>query len=239
MLLKPHLQRAIRTAGWDLHRAEIDRSIDTFLPRIFSQLGVNCVLDVGARNGEFGSSLRRMGYRGRIVSFEPIRQNCAVLTNTIGQDRKWHALPLALGRTEDRQEINVMSSSNFSSFLSPSDYGSDFEGNDVALREKVEIRDLDSLMPRLIAGICRPCVYLKLDTQGWDLEVIAGATNSLQHVVACQSEMSLQPLYDGMPSYAEALDRFHSLGFVPSAMFPVLRDAELRLVEFDCVMVRR
>lgn len=238
MYLKSRVQRVLQHAGWDLHRVTVDRGLDTYLAMLLEELRVNCVLDVGARYGEYGSMLRRIGYQGRIVSFEPIEGNFEVLARTSAADRKWHALAIALGREDTTREINVMSSSNFSSFLAPNDYGSRFEGNDIMLKQAVDTRRLDSVAEKILAGIDEPRVYLKMDTQGWDLEVIAGALGCLDCIVACQSEMSLQPIYERMPSYSDAIDTFRSLGFAPSAIFPVTRDTGLRLVEFDCVMVR-
>jgi hypothetical protein len=97
---------------------------------------------------------------------------------------------------------------------------------------------LDEIFDDLVEGVSQPRVYLKLDTQGWDVEVFAGAAGCLDRVVAMQSELSVQPLYEGMPSYQEALEVYSAAGFEVSGMFPLVRDAALRLIEFDCVLVR-
>jgi hypothetical protein len=81
-------------------------------------------------------------------------------------------------------------------------------------------------------------LYLKLDTQGYDLEVLRGAARSLERVVALQSEIAFVPLYAGMPSWRESFERIEALGFAPSGIFSVTREPSLRLVEADCVFVR-
>jgi hypothetical protein len=81
---------------------------------------------------------------------------------------------------------------------------------------------------------------LKLDTQGWDLEVLRGADACISRIGAVQSEVSLKAIYKGMPSFIEAITEWNRLGFEITGMFPVSRDTNnLAIVEFDCVMARR
>jgi hypothetical protein len=42
-----------------------------FLKQVLDKGEVNCVLDVGANRGQFASILRKIGYGGQIISFEP------------------------------------------------------------------------------------------------------------------------------------------------------------------------
>jgi hypothetical protein len=100
----------------------------------------------------------------------------------------------------------------------------------------VPVRRLDHVVEELNLG--PRGVFLKMDTQGWDLEVIRGAEACLPRIAALQSEMSVVPIYEGMPSYLDMLRELHGRGFEPAAMFPVSRQADLRLIEFDCVLVR-
>ena len=81
-------------------------------------------------------------------------------------------------------------------------------------------------------------IFLKLDTQGWDLHVLAGLGSVDAAIVGAQSEMSILPIYDGMPDFRTSLDSFGTAGFEIAAMFAVSRDQFQRLVEFDCVMLR-
>jgi hypothetical protein len=80
-------------------------------------------------------------------------------------------------------------------------------------------------------------VYLKIDTQGYDLEVIKGAASTLPTVLALQTELSFQPIYSNMPSFRDVLDLLTRQGFQISALCPVVHDSMLRLVECDCVLI--
>jgi hypothetical protein len=102
----------------------------------------------------------------------------------------------------------------------------------------VPVKRLGDVFGECTGRIEGPRVYLKLDTQGYDLKVLEGSTECLDHIFALQAELSVKPIYDGMPSYLEALSTLTQLGFEMSGVYPVNRDEQLRVIELDCVMVR-
>jgi hypothetical protein len=104
--------------------------------------------------------------------------------------------------------------------------------------ETVEVRRLDELFAQIAAPATHPRTYLKMDTQGFDLEVLAGASGCLDEVVALQTELSVRALYEGMPSWLEALTELRRLGFTPTGFYAVGRDSSWRVLEYDCVMTR-
>jgi hypothetical protein len=81
-------------------------------------------------------------------------------------------------------------------------------------------------------------VFCKLAVQGWDIEVLRGATGCIDRIAALQSIASVIPLYDGMPSWVDSLAYIRGLGFEVTGMFPTLYNGNIRVVEFDAVMVR-
>jgi hypothetical protein len=128
----------------------------------------------------------------------------------------------------------------FSSLLEPTAFSRGHFGaaSEVAHVEEVAMRRLEDVLPECTDGIAEPRVFLKLDTQGYDLQVLHGGGAALARVQALQSELSVRPLYQGAPSYVEALDRIRQHGYELSGVFPLERSADLRIIEFDCVMVR-
>jgi hypothetical protein len=136
-------------------------------------------------------------------------------------------------------DINVMRVDLLSSFLDPHPAMVDVfrDHNVVDHKESVEVRRLDSVMSEIGEGRSLGNLYLKVDTQGFDLEVIRGASSTLPRVRALQTEISMRPLYLNAPSYRETLDMLGERSFAVSGMFPVSRDPAMRVVEFDCVMV--
>jgi FkbM family methyltransferase len=166
-------RRWLRRYGLELGRT----SLGMHLWMLLKELNVNVVIDVGARHGEYGLWLRRNGYDGWIFSFEPVKESYAALTERSASDGRWIPMPYALGREAGQAEINVAEGTVFSSFLNPNDYAVETFGSSpsVAAAETVQVKTLDEVLDGLLARVSDPRPYLKLDTQGWDLEVLGGA----------------------------------------------------------------
>jgi FkbM family methyltransferase len=205
-------------------------------------LGINCVIDVGGNEGQFGLMLRELGYGGHIISFEPVESVYARLLERARVDPKWKVHNVALGNEDVVRTINVTKGAELHSFLTPSDYLNEhFEGSfaDVVRREEVQLRRLDSIYDDVMQDIQAPKIFLKLDTQGYDLEVLKGAKDTIRHIVGLQSEVSVLPIYKNMPDYLEALGIYRSLGFALTGLFTVSREPRtLKVIDYDCVMVR-
>jgi FkbM family methyltransferase len=240
------VKAAIRRFGYDITTYpmpnwQMDRNtLAASLLEVFAKSEINCVIDVGANNGQYGEFLRNIGYRGRIVSFEPVSTTFSRLSEKAANDPAWRTYNMAAGSAAGELEINVMDNSVFSSLLPINSLGSrEFTGEtDVVRTEKVKVVRLDSMIEEIVAGIERPRVYLKMDTQGYDLQVLEGASGCLDSILGLQSEIALQPIYEGMPDYLTALAKLNNLGFSVTSLVPVTRDADLRVIEFDCLMVR-
>lgn len=233
-------RNALRKAGVEVLPASIDSSLLAMhLDRLFATLNVSCVLDVGARVGEYGLWLRRNGYRGDIISFEPIAANFQELERAAARDPNWHCLNYALGAEDTVSLINVSRHSEYSSFrqITPAARERFGEETYADRTEKVEIRRLDSVLDTLTTKLTDRH-YLKMDTQGCDLEVLKGAQGALSHVIALQTEVSVQPIYEGMPVIQDSLAAITGYGFTASGFFPVHLDSRMAAIEFDLVAVR-
>ena len=217
--------------------------METFLRRIFAAYDVDGIIDVGANLGQYRDFVRRqVGFEGVIVSFEPDSTCVETLRARAKDDDRWHIVPVALGARPDTAALQITSDSHFNSFLEPNPdgpTGAQFRDKNRVLREQqVEVNTLSAYVPWFAdLGIRRP--YLKLDTQGFDLEVLKGASEFLKEVVALQTEASVRAIYRGMSTYRDTLDALESRGFALSNVFPVVHDAALRIVEFDCVAVNQ
>ena len=238
------VKRLLARIGYQIHQTSAVETLDLHLLRVFAARAINCVLDVGAHTGGFGKELRSSGYRGHIVSFEPVACNFEGLSRAAGGDPRWRVFPFALGERSGRADINVFGGSTFDSLLAPSESGREAFGEKLAIErtEHIEIRRLDEVLDSCLEGIPTPRLYLKMDTQGYDLAVVEGAGASLARVLALQTEVALQPIYQDMrTTLCNTIPELRKRGFEVTGLFPVTRDHEekLQIIELDCVMVRR
>ncbi len=240
----PHLKKYVKRFGYEAtHREYLEQKAFSYhLEKVFKLLDVTCVLDVGANIGGFRDFIRNsVGFGGLILSFEPVKSNLEILNSMAETDSNWIIYDFALGDQDGEMEINVMKSSEMCSFKNPNNLANeDFQNaNTIIDKEIVQIKKLDTIFPMLQEKHKIENAYLKLDTQGYDMEVIKGAQESLRKVKALQTEISFIQLYEDMPSFSEVNQTLDVKGFDISGIYPVNRDSQLRVVDFDCVMINR
>lgn len=215
------------------------RELSQHLSKIFDRYEITTVFDVGANAGQYYDFLRKhLGFPGKIHSFEPLPDLAAQLLLRQRSDPLWEVNNMGLGSSNGELTLNVMARRTFSSFRQPSvDNCPEFNAsNTIVDTVTVPVRRLDDLLSeRAFDG--QSC-YLKVDTQGFDLEVLRGAQELLKVTKALQFELPVRHLYADVPPYQEMLRIVEAMGFSLSGMFPVCHDSDLRAVEFDCVMVK-
>jgi FkbM family methyltransferase len=238
------VKSSLSTLGYSLHDLRKNNDLTVFLPghlkSLFSRLRINCVIDVGANVGQYARKLRRIGYEGRIVSIEPVPEVFERLSAAAAGDDQWIVLNKACGSKEETRSLNVFANSTLSSFLTPSPNLPAIDPSAIERTETIGITRLESLFDEILSGIDEPRVFLKMDCQGYDLEVLKGAGKGMMNVQGLQSEVSAIPLYFDVPDYLEFLTYCRELGFEPTGFFPIVNSpAGGHLVECDVVLIRR
>jgi FkbM family methyltransferase len=211
---------------------------EELLGRLLREFAIDCVFDVGANAGQYAKMLRRVGYRGPIVSFEPIPTLAAQLRTAAAKDPRWFVEALALDEVRGDATFNVMANNEFSSLRSPSHAETTrFEELNVVVETiAVKTGRLDELFDRYQARLGFRLPFLKMDTQGNDLAVARGAGDRLLRFAALQSELAIKRLYDGQHDYRDALDFYQASGFVLSGFIPNNLGHFPDLIEIDCIM---
>lgn len=178
------------------------------LNRLLAHHQINVVLDVGANQGQFAIELRRQGYTGRIISFEPQAEVFRLLQQRARGDARWETLNLGLGEQDGELEMNIFAVSDHGSMLNPIVSAT---APAVVARTRVPVRRLDSSW----GDYCRPGdkVFLKLDVQGYEKMVIEGAAGCMDKIAGVQMEMSISPHYEAQPPWEEMLNSARSKGF--------------------------
>ncbi|MBL4617408.1 MAG: FkbM family methyltransferase [Robiginitomaculum sp.] len=209
------------------------------MARIFKQCEINSVLDIGANQGQFAKSLRKRGYAGEIHSFEPVADSFKVLQQYSSSDANWYVYNIALGDECAFKDIHVSKASDLSSFLPASNFGSKrFASMAETHTETVEISTVDMFLSENDELFKDKKIFLKMDTQGFDVRVFNGARDSWPAIAGLLSELSFQKIYKGIPTYLEALSVYEQAGYKITGLFPIVRNNDLTLVEMDCVMIK-
>lgn len=134
--------------------------------------------------------------------------------------------------------MNVTEGSNLSSFLEPNDFGKEeFKPIKVISEETVEVSTIENFLTTHVTDFDKRRILLKMDTQGYDLNVFKGSLKVLGSIVCVLSEISLMPIYSNMPYYIDSLKKYEENGFVVTGFFPISRKDNLSLIEIDCTLL--
>ena len=233
------LQRLARRLGYDLTPRRKAKAPDAQLVAVLAHFRITCVLDVGANAGQYGALLREWGYGGRIVSFEPQARAHAALARRAAADAAWQVAPrMALGARDGEIELEVSAESDMSSILPQSALLRRVSPSSAVMRkESVPLRRLDEVSGSYLGPHDR--VFLKIDVQGYEAEVLAGAGKLLDRLVGIQLELSLVPLYEGERPFRAMLDELAARGFEPHLFLPGYFERKLaRQLQLDGVFMR-
>jgi FkbM family methyltransferase len=202
---------------------------------------VDLVLDVGANDGGYATALRRLGYHGDIVSFEPLSQPWEDLERRCRNDPRWRSIQRAVGAEPGVAQMHVAANDGASSSLLPMldrHVQAAPEARYVGV-ETVEVVTVDSVTETIIGDHQR--VFLKVDVQGYEREVLDGAKALLASSVlmGLQLEMSLVPLYEDAWLWKDLLDHVEQQGFTLRRMIPGFSDpATSEMLQADGIFMR-
>ena len=209
------------------------------LTRLLQAYDINLVLDIGANAGQYARSLKKHGYRGRIVSFEPLPDAFRLLDQNRWGFSSWQTEPFALGAADGTALLNIAGNSQSSSLqgMHATHVAAAPESAYIGHCE-VQVRRLDSVFDRYYRPGDR--CYMKMDVQGHEGQVLQGALGCLDSIIAMESELSMVPLYEGQALWHEAIESMQGLGFELASLTPVFRDRNTCvMLQADGVFVRK
>lgn len=150
----------------------------------------NIIYDVGASDGSWSGKLRSVFPDATYVLFEPLERHRAQLKSLSAANTKTFFHSVALGAREKGQLLNVHDGQ--SSFFKSSQWSGG--------KQDVPVKTIDSLVRR---GECPPPDLIKADIQGYELEMLNGAAQTLESCSFLFLEVSWIQLYENAPSAGE------------------------------------
>jgi FkbM family methyltransferase len=232
------LQRLVRGLGLEVRRAS-PNDIDSRRLQMIRAANVRLLVDVGANDGPYALYLRKTGYDGAIISFEPLPDAYSRLEARSSSDPAWECHNLALGQTDGVAKLHVAGNSTSSSLLPMT------ERHLQSSRESAYVRDQEATVTSLDSFFADHLAtsgpaYLKLDVQGFEMAVLRGAEVCLAQVPLIEIELSVVPLYEGQSLYREVLDYLGARGYEIAALSEVFVDPRSGgLLQFDAILSRQ
>lgn len=184
---------------------------------LLKHMGIKYVIDIGANTGQFAESLFDFDYQGTVISFEPVASCHEKLTR---RSRKYPnfrvAERCAIGDKDTQIEFNVSDDDVFSSVLEiKKEHTRIRPKSRIVRKESVKMFRLDSIIGNYIPE-GETDIMLKIDTQGFEKQVLDGAEHSLSRIRGIKIEIPLVPIYDGTRfTFYEIVDFMKQHGFMP------------------------
>jgi len=218
-VLRHKVERVLRARGYDV--VPYDTRNYHLLRRalLFQTYHIDLVLDVGASDGGYARELRANGYRERICSFEPRAAAFRALEKSSRSDNKWEVMNCALGTANGSVDIHVSANGDSSSILDLAQ-GSGTESPQVSYieRETISVATLDGLFDNIRQGAVN--ILLKMDVQGFEMEVLKGAEHSLASIETIQLELALTPTYQNQMHLHEMCGLLYQKGYTMVSIEP-------------------
>jgi FkbM family methyltransferase len=186
---------------------------------LFKTYQIDLVLDVRASDGGYARGIRANGYHGRIYSFEPRAAAFRALKESSLSDKKWDAMNCALGKANGSFDIHISENGDSSSILELAQ-GSGSESVQVSYigKERVSVATLDGLFDSIRQNSKN--ILLKMDVQGFEREVLAGAEHSLAFIDTIQLELALTPTYQKQMHLHQMCGLLHQKGYTMVSVEP-------------------
>jgi FkbM family methyltransferase len=228
------IRRILNKAGYDVMSLERLEGLKTLGPHTFfdtlrteliKNYKIDLVLDIGANEGQDAEKLRKNGYQGRIVSFEPLTSAFTLLKKRAESDSLWNVVNSSLGDQNIKARINISENSCSSSLLEilPRHLNAAPESAFVG-SEEITVQTLDYIF----YDFYNPgeSVFLKIDTQGYERKILEGACRSLKSIIGIQLEMSLVTLYKGECLFEDMFSYMTEKGYTLMSLEPEWTDRQ-------------
>ena len=239
--IKRIARKGIEALGYDvsLKPTQPQNARQNYVLQTIEQKRVNVVLDIGANSGQFAASLRKRGYRGRIVSYEPLSNAFEQLSLISADDSQWTVVNEAVGAESGQADINVSKNSWSSSFLTIEPLALAAEPSVAVVgKELVRVTTLDRVCAtHLFQG---DVAFLKLDVQGFESSILQAAPTEVERFVAVISETSLCRHYTNEWRIQDLIIFFDLHGFDPVDINDAFREPRSgQLIQVDVLFHRR
>lgn len=204
---------------------------------VFIERHLNSVVDVGANRGQFTLLMAGLYPEARILAFEPLMQPFRKLLDVTANLPRVRSFNSAIGPDRTTLPMNVSKRDDSSSLLPISAMQEKIFPNTGHDRiDHVRVAPLGDFLDDI--DLERPSL-LKIDVQGFELEVLKGSAACLDFFDSIYVEASFVQLYNGQPFASDIIDYLHQRDFRLRGIYNLSQMTDGRAVQADFLFDRR
>jgi len=237
-LIKIKSEIALRKVG-NKFGVDVKMTDEEILVKQLLHNKIDMIFDVGANTGQFGELIYKLGYTGKMVSFEPLKSAYDILLDKSKSHPNWKvAERCAIGESDGEIEMHISENSISSSALEMLDKHTEAAPSSKYIgTEKAKVFKLDTIFEKYLYDSRN--VLVKIDTQGYEDKVLKGSENVISKIKGLYLEMSLVKLYEGQILYDELYKIILNYGFVMYGIQPAFVNKETgRVLQVDATFFR-
>lgn len=208
--VKLGLNKILRRIGFEIRRTTSSSSAHSFghtfkRLKVMRDLGFHphTICDVGASDGRWSRKCLKIFPKAQYFCIDPLEENQPCLAQCRA---KYPSVSYWQGCFGPKTGTVLLNVDGAGSSILPGHFG-----NRYGIQREVPLETLDNL---ILQGSCSYPDLLKLDVQGYELEVLKGATSALREVQAAIAEVSFFPFQSGMPGFHEVVGQLAEYGFI-------------------------
>lgn len=206
-------------------------------PWIVDAYDYDLVVDVGANEGQFCQIALRYFNKVDIYTFEPIPDVYDILVHRFKDEERVFPFNVGIGSTSTKKVFNIFNQSATSSFLEASKHQGEYYPGSIDRTKKIEV-SLVSLSD-ILSDTDHKNIFLKIDVQGYELEVLKGAENIFDKVNMILVECSFVEFYIGQPLFDDIYSFLKSKGYEYRGQIDSLIGSQGRPAQIDAVFEKK
>jgi FkbM family methyltransferase len=189
------------------------------------------IVDIGANKGQFALACLEWAPNAKVISFEPLPGPSQVFTRLFKYNQNVKLHKFAIGPRHDRVVMHVSAREDSSSLLPIGVRQiAAFPGTHESYQSHIELAPLSAFMN---AGSIKSPAFLKIDVQGYEMEVLIGCQSLLSSFDTIYCECSFIELYSGQKLASEVIDWLQDFGFSLKGIYNVIYDSFGKPIQAD------
>lgn len=158
------------------------------------------VVDIGANTGQWSGVLLNLVTPEKLIIVEPLPDAFVVLQKKFGNDRRVELHNAAIGERESVETLKITRDTTGASLLQPREEMRAVIGSNWTITSEVEVKM--TTLDRLLVDLAEVSL-LKIDVQGYEKGVLAGAKQTLAKTKFVLVELNFMPQYNGGSWFGE------------------------------------
>jgi len=202
--------------------------------KLFEDYKFNNLIDVGGNIGQFSLFASQKNIK-KILIFEPIVECAVKIKKIFKKNKNVKILKYALGQKKEIKKMFITNKIDSSSFFKPSDLLKQKLKIFTDQTKKIKIYRADKILNKVLKT---DKILLKIDTQGYELEVLKGFGKKISFIDGIYCECSFVKMYEGQPIYKDIINYLNTKNFYLAKTYNKSFFSKKKLLQADFLFLK-